>query len=52
MDEELRERLDRIETLLLAIFNGLADEQGEGEEPPFTLDGEPLGCARDRGLPL
>jgi hypothetical protein len=52
MNDELRERLDRIESLLLVIVDALSDEQADDDEPQFSLDGEPLGSARDQELPL
>ncbi len=52
MNDELFERLDRIESLLLVIVNALSDEQADDDEPHLSLDGEPLGRPRDRELPL
>lgn len=55
MNDELRERLDRIEALLLVIVNALSDDQdddGFDGEPQLSLDGELLLGERDQGSPL
>lgn len=51
MDEELRERLDRIEALLLVIVNALSDDQDD-DMPQLSLDGELMLGDRDQGAPL
>lgn len=52
MNDELRERLDRIEALLLVIVNALSDDQGDHGEPSLSLDGELLLGERDQGALL
>lgn len=52
MNDELRERLDRIEALLLVIVNALSDDQGDDGEPSLSLDGDLLPGERDEGMPL
>ncbi len=52
MNDELRERLDRIEALLLVIVNAMSDDQDDGGEPRLSFDGEPLPVERDQGAPL
>lgn len=52
MNDELRERLDRIEALLLVIVNALSDDQDDDGEPQLSLDGELLLGERNQGAPL
>lgn len=52
MNDELRERLERIEALLLVIVNALSDDQGDDGEPILSLDGEQLPGERDQGALL
>jgi len=50
MDDELRERLDRIDSKLQALIDALAAD--DDEEPQHTLDGDLMPGERDEGAPL
>ncbi|MGR8759451.1 hypothetical protein PVB08_22300 [Bacillus thuringiensis] len=46
------EQLDRIESLLTALVESLADESEEVEQRELTLDGQAVGGERDDSQPL
>lgn len=54
MNDELRERLDRIEAMLLMVLEALSEDQDGGDdgEPQLSLDGELLLGERDQGASL
>lgn len=53
MADDVNARLERIETLLLAILDLLAGEDADEETgAAFTLDGEPVAGDRDQGAAL
>ncbi|MEN9903700.1 MAG: hypothetical protein RLZZ555_265 [Pseudomonadota bacterium] len=52
MNDELIERLDRIEALLLILVDSLADDQNDRVQPELSLDGSLLAGERDQGAPL
>lgn len=49
--QEVEERLARIEAKLDALLDALADDQDE-DQPSYTLDGHPMGRERPEGQPL
>lgn len=52
MNDELRQRLDRIDALLLMLVESLAGDQDDEVQPELSLDGELLAGERDQGAPL
>ncbi|MDD2728320.1 hypothetical protein [Malikia sp.] len=51
-DDELKERLGRIESLLLLLVNALLDDDGDESDSECSLDGDPLPGERDPSMPL
>lgn len=49
---DMREQLNRIEHLLLALTKALIDDQDQDTQPGLSLDGDPLPGHRDQGTPL
>ena len=49
---EIRQRFDRLESLLQVIVDALTADQGDEDEPQLTLDGDRLPGERDQGMPL
>ncbi len=49
---EMRQRFDRLESLLQVLVDALTADQGDEEEPQLTLDGDRLPGERDQGMPL
>lgn len=49
---ELMQRFDRLESLLLVIVDALSADQDDEEEPQLSLDGDRLPGERDQGISL
>lgn len=49
---ELMQRFDRLESLLMVIVDALSGDQDDDEEPQLSLDGDRLPGERDQGMPL
>ncbi len=48
----MRQRFDRLESLLQVIVDALTADQGDEDKPQLSLDGDRLPGERDQGMPL